>query len=393
MENPITDVALQGRAVPSKSPEREKAESFFSRVAEPLDSVPPSRSIVITHLLKDRQPFLAGVQKVAPLAALLPKPKSIDPGARARLDPSIIVRELRRDVIQERGYAAALINECVRPSEPFALLDIGGYFAPLLDELSTGFRDRFLGVIEDTENGVKKYEALDDVPVPVVSVARSPLKNAEDHLVGQSIVFSVEALLREHGAIFQGRKATVIGYGKIGRSMASLLHARGVWTTVYDIDPIRRTEAMAHGLQALPTLEAALLDADLVLCATGNLSLSGPAFKLIREGAYITTVTSSDDELDLRSLRATYSEDRLDNHFTRYAVPGHHFYLLNKGNAVNFLHGAAVGPFINLVQGEILVALRELCARRLRGGIVELERLHRAAVAEIWLHYYGSSVR
>lgn len=374
-----------------KSPELERAETYFAKVSEPMQGSPRARSIIITHLLGDRPPFLAGVGKVAPIAVLLPKPKSIDRGTRTRLDPAITVRELRRDLLHSSGYAIELIDQSTQ-GEPFVILDIGGYFAPLLSELTTTYDDRFVGVVEDTENGLQKYSALDAVPVPVISVARSPLKNAEDYLVGQSIVFSVEALLRERGAIFQGRKAAVIGYGKVGGSIATLLHSRGVWTTVYDIDPVRMTEAMSHGFEVPKNLNSALMEADLVLCATGNLSLSGEAFRLIRSGAYVATVTSSDDELDLRSLRAIYREDRLDNHFTRFSTRGHHFYLLNKGNAVNFLHGAAVGPFINLVQGEIIVSVRELCASHLSPGLQELNQDHRRMVAEIWLEHYGSWV-
>jgi len=72
-------------------------------------------------------------------------------------------------------------------------------------------------------------------------VARSPLKDPEDFLVGQSVVFSTEALMRGRGDILHGRPALVIGFGKLGSSIARLLHAKGVQVTVYDIDPIRRT--------------------------------------------------------------------------------------------------------------------------------------------------------
>jgi adenosylhomocysteinase len=371
--------------------DQEVADSYFGRVAEPLPKDPAVRSVVVTHLLADRQPFLDGVSRVSPIALLLPKPKSLDPGAKARLDPKIRVEELRRSALHEEGFAAKLIADC--GGGPFVVLDVGGYFAPLLYELHGTFGNEFVGVVEDTENGLQKYEALGDWPVPVVSVARSPLKNAEDYLVGQSIVFSVEAILRERSAIFQGRRATVIGYGKVGRSIASLLFSRGVSTRVYDVDPIRMTEAMSHGFEVPATLEDALDLADLVLCATGNLSLTGDDFRLIRRGAYIATVTSSDDELDLHALRASYHEEPLSNHFTRFSSQDHYFYLLNKGNAVNFLHGAAVGPFINLVQGEIIVAVREICGARFGPGLGELGQGDRRSIAKVWLDHYGSWVR
>lgn len=299
-------------------PEMDRALNFFQNVSGETPDPPTARSIVITHLLRDRPPFLAGIDKVAPVSVLLPKPKSVDSAARARVRSDLVIRELRRSHLQEDGAAVRLIGEAISV-EPFVILDVGGYFAPLVSTISDAFGSRFLGVVEDTENGLQKYMEQRRHPVPVFSVARSPLKNAEDYLVGQSIVFSLESLLRSYGAIFQGRRATVIGFGKVGRSIASLLHTRRVSTTVFDINPVRMTEAMSHGFDVAPTIERALVDADLILCATGHLSLSGSAFDGIRSGAFVATVTSSDDELDLRALRSSYREHRLDNHLTKFS--------------------------------------------------------------------------
>lgn len=99
-------------------------------------------------------------------------------------------------------------------------------------------------MVEDTENGHRRYAELDKLPCPVISVSRSPLKEPEDFLVGQSVAFSTEALMRSRGDILHGRTALVIGFGKLGSSIARLLHVKGVQVTVYDIDPVRRTQAL-----------------------------------------------------------------------------------------------------------------------------------------------------
>jgi adenosylhomocysteinase len=369
-------------------PEQSRRTDYFrelTRTTTGGDAV----SVVITHLLDDRPFFLAGLDAVAPIVCLLPKPKSVSRSAEARVRDRYRLCELSRDLFQREGKAAELIAEHVG-GKPFVLLDIGGYFAPHLTSLADSFGDQFLGVVEDTENGVQKYEAVGPPPVPVFSVARSPLKNPEDHLVGQSIVFSTEALLRQRGDILPGRKAAVIGYGKLGRSIAQELRGKGVWTTVFDSDPTRVAEAFSHGFEISRHLGGALQDAGLVLCATGNISLSGRDFALLRNGAYLGTVTSSDDELDLQSLRRTYREQRLDNHVTRFATAGHYFFMLNKGNAVNFIHGAVVGSFIYLVQGEIIEAMAQLATRAdLPAGIQEIDSDARRRIASIWLDHFG----
>lgn len=62
---------------------------------------------------------------------------------------------------------------------------------------------------------------------------------------------------------------------------------------------------------------------------------------------------------------------------------------MNDGNAVNFLHGAAVGPFIHLVQGELLVSVRMLVRGDLAPGMHEVPDVDRATIANLWLRHYN----
>jgi adenosylhomocysteinase len=243
--------------------------------------------------------------------------------------------------------------------------------------------------VEDTENGHRRYLEAGEPPVPVVSVARSPLKEPEDFLVGQSVVFSTEALMRSRGDIMQGRAALVIGFGKLGSSIARLLAAKGVQVTVHDVDPVRRTHALSQGFAVASHRCAALSAAGLVLCATGALALVGEDFPSLRNGAYVATVTSSEDELELAGLSNVYSHSMVAEHVSRYETTGHYFYLLNGGNAVNFLHGASVGPFIYLVQSELIAAVSMLAEGVREPGMHEVSDPDRADIAGIWLNYFN----
>lgn len=135
--------------------------------------------------------------------------------------------------------------------------------------------------------------------------------------------------------------------------------------------------------------EAALTGAGLVLCATGAVSLCGEDFSHLRNGAYVATVTSSEDELGLAGLPDVYTCTQAGDHVTRYQTTGHYFYLANGGNAVNFIHGASVGPFIFLVQAEILAAIRMLTRGELAPGIHEVPAPDREAIAATWLSYFN----
>jgi adenosylhomocysteinase len=319
---------------------------------------------------------------------VLPKPKSINSAARREVEQTTPVDTLSRELFTDPD-AALDYFESRTAGENLVLLDVGGYFTPTLVDLHGRFSGRLAGVIEDTENGHRRYADLDKLPCPVISVARSPLKDPEDFLVGQSVVFSTEAVMRSRGDILHGRPALVIGFGKLGSSIARLLHAKGVQVTVFDIDPVRRTQALAQGFTVARDRESALTRAGLVLCATGALSLRGEDFPHLRNGAYVATVTSSEDELELDGLPDVYTRTMVGEHVTRYQTTGHYFYLANDGNAVNFLHGASVGPFIFLIQAEILAGIRMLTRGDLAPGMHEIPATDRAAIAATWLNYFN----
>jgi len=368
--------------------ERARLDSYFTRVAAEFTPAEPPTSFLITHLLPERPSFVRAVASASQLRAVLPKPKSINAGARREVEQFTQCDELSRELFTDPETCLDYV-ESRAAGESVVLLDVGGYFAPALDTLCDRFSGRILGVVEDTENGHKRYVEHDKLPCPVVSVARSPLKDPEDFLVGQSVVFSTEALMRDQGDILNGRHALVIGFGKLGSSIARLLHAKAVRVTVYDIDPVRRAQALSQGFTVARDRETALTGAGLVLCATGSVSLRGEDFSALRNGAYVATVTSSEDELDLDGLPDIYSRTPTGDHVTRYQTTGHYFYLLNDGNAVNFIHGASVGPFIFLVQAEILAGIRMLTQGDLAPGMHEASATDRATIAATWLNYFN----
>ncbi|MFF0312654.1 adenosylhomocysteinase [Streptosporangium sp. NPDC004379] len=368
--------------------ERARLDAYFAKITARFVTDEQVTSFLVTHLLPERPCFVHAVAAMSRLRAVLPKPKSITAAAQREVEQTVPVDALSRELF-DRPKTALDYFESRAAAEPIVLLDVGGYFAPTLNDLNGSFSGRLLGVIEDTENGHRRYQALGGLPCPVISVARSPLKDPEDFLVGQSVVFSTEAVMRSRGDIPHGRTALVIGFGKLGSSIARLLHAKGVQVTVFDIDPVRRTQAMSQGFAVAHDRHSALAGAGLVLCATGAVSLRGEDFPHLRNGAYVATVTSSEDELELDGLPDVYTRTMVGDHVTRYQTTGHYFYLANGGNAVNFLHGASVGPFIFLVQAEILAGIGMLTRGDLAPGIHEVSTADRAAIAAIWLSYFN----
>ncbi len=93
----------------------------------------------------------------------------------------------------------------------------------------------------------------------------------------------------------------------------------------------------------------------------------------------------------MAGLEEVYQRSPAGDHVTRYATTGHYFYVLNEGNAVNFLHGAAVGAFIYLVQAEILAATAALAAGHLPPGLHECDDETRKFIAATWLQVFNGA--
>ncbi|MCD9193356.1 adenosylhomocysteinase [Streptomyces albireticuli] len=370
-----------------EGPEKARLDAYYRRITAEFPVDGAISLLVITHLLAERPTFLHALARTSTIAAVLPKPRSVNRQALLEVRRTYAVHDLSRATFTDPARALEYLEKTV-PGQDVVLLDIGGYFAPAITTLAEKFSGHILGIVEDTENGHQRYEALEELPCPVLSVARSPLKHCEDHLVGRSIVFSTDALVRTRGDILTSRGACVIGFGKIGRSIAHTLRAHDLRVTVFDSDPVKRVQARSQGFRTPSSCTEAIRDAELVLCATGNLALRQGHFEALRNGAYVASVTSSEDELELDTLDGLYQRAPVGDHLTRYEVTGHYFYVLAEGGAVNFVHGAAVGSYIHLVQAEILAATAALSRGRYDPGLHEVPSAVRQTIAQVWLDHF-----
>jgi adenosylhomocysteinase len=365
------------------------ARQFFDLAVSLCPTCPPTDFVVVTHLLEDRPWFLRAVARLGRVVAVIPKRKSMVPRVRDVLQHEFPLLEIARsDLETNDGVRKHLLP--LQQEHPLCLLDIGGYFVDVACAAEMGLR--LAGIVEDTENGHVKYQNAvksHNCRVPVYSVARSELKRPENYLVGQSLVFSVEAILRQRDELLHGRRACVIGYGNIGRSIAQHLHHRRNDVVVFDHDPMKLIEAFTHGFRTPETIAEALRGADIVFCVTGNHSVGLAELRAIQEHAYVATVTSPDDELRKDELKDIEFSHRNDNVTELRSPDGKIIYLMNRGQAVNFIHGSVVGPFIQLLQAEILVSAATMLTAPPRVGTIgSVGREAQQAIATKWLEVY-----
>ena len=340
--------------------------------------------LLVTHLLPDRPRFIDALGQIGRIGAILPKPKSVHGPTLEWVSQHYPVLPLNRRWTNEPDSIIQQIAPLVAPHERLLILDIGGYFAKTQVILSEYFGPRFLGVVEMTENGHQRYEQ-EVLATPVVSVARSPLKQAEDIQIGLSVVYSAESLARNLNRTFNVCEAVLFGYGKVGRSIARDLRCRNLHLGLVETDVLRQVEALSHGFRLITKAEA-LSRAELAICSTGNGSLDLADLQALRPGTMVASVTSADDEFAFSLAQLPWPSEEVCPHVLALNRPdGTQIYLLNRGEAVNFVHGAVIGEYVYLVLAEIMEGIRMLAAGPLAPGLFELPESAMRTIARHWL--------
>ncbi|MCT3308024.1 S-adenosyl-L-homocysteine hydrolase [Lactiplantibacillus pentosus] len=320
----------------------------------------------------------------------IPKPKSIDRKVLKHLSKTCTILDVSRKELAGVD-TPNLIKEIVG-QDTFAIIDIGGYFVPRLSDIQKQFKGQLVKIIEDTENGYQKYEdklSNNSISVPILSVARSSLKIEEDFLVGHEIVVKSEIFLADYGTTLLGKKVLVIGYGKVGSSIAGNLRKRGAIVIVADKMAIRLANALAHGYQITNDIYTELIDVDIVYIANGEKSIDTLQLKKLdlKHTLYSFSVTSADD---------TFKNSQMINKLPHYGHNGGYkilktksnrtVILANSGNAINFTYSiSTLASYVQLTQAEMAVILQKDISGEENQGIVELNENDREKIAKEWL--------
>lgn len=369
-----------------------RTKQFYDAIIKHKDrEYPSAQSIVVSHIIPDCVYFLRAVNELFPIISIVPKPNSIDPPTYDLVKQDFDVTHISRTTINDAQNE--LLAKIQSASNKVILFDIGGYFSQIHEKWPSEVIAKILMIIEDTENGHQKYEQAQGSLIRVISAARSPLKDNEDFLVGQSVLFSADSLMRTGGTLIQYMKCGVFGYGKIGKSIAFHLLQHGIKPSVYDQNPIRRVEAH-NRLCSIPTPDEIIEKSDVIFSATGNQCLKIGDFRRLKNGCFVFSVTSSEDEMDLRFLEAEYACTQIKPALFKYSNDHNFFFLVSKGNAVNFLHNAIMGNFIHLVRSEMILSTsepeNELVSKE---GIYEISLETRSMIAQIWLNVFDPEHR
>jgi len=343
----------------------------------------PSQLVLVTHLLDTAVPYVRALSEAMDIDRVVPVPYSV---RRSAVEQLTSVRVQVPSSFDELAmFAVGAACRAARRGQVI-VQEVGGYCAPWVGRLA---RAGVLGIVEDTKQGQWAYERQSPLPLPVYSIADSPLKALENGQVGRSIAYSVDRLMRTRFyRLLAECRVLVLGYGGIGTALVEHLLRQGANVSVYDPNPVRTAAALLRGARVGRRTEL-LAGAEVVIGVSGHRALTADDFDLLPDGAVLASGSSKQVEFDVPGLLAKAVAAVSVDEVTELADGRRTLYLLNDGKPVNFLEQSVLGRVLDLVYSELYVCTAQLSARAHRPGLHRLDPAQQAELAGIWAECYG----
>jgi adenosylhomocysteinase len=208
------------------------------------------------------------------------------------------------------------------------------------------FDDRYknmkiLGATEETTAGVTRIRAVADqgkLRYPVILVNEAYTKHMFDNRygTGQS---TIDGYLRAMNLLMASKRVVVVGYGWVGRGVASRCQGMGSKVIVTEIDPVKALEAHMDGFDVMPMAQACKVGAIFITC-TGMTSVIRKEHILqMKNGAVLGNVGHFDVEIDSKFLlKESKSVKRVRPNLDECTLKnGKHVYLIGEGRLANLV--------------------------------------------------------
>jgi adenosylhomocysteinase len=227
-------------------------------------------------------------------------------------------------------------------SYPQAVLDDGADICTAL-HTAPDFGERLNGFSEETTTGVLRLRALDNAGkllFPAVTVNNAKSKHLFDNRygTGESTWTAVTHLTN---LTIGGKKVVILGYGWVGRGVATIAKGMGAHVVITELDPWKALEAHMDGYNVMPIADAVRCG-DIFITATGlEKVLRTEHMSAMKNGALIGNAGHSDLEADIPALRSlARSVKEVRENVYEYQLPnGRSIVLLADGRIVNIAGG------------------------------------------------------
>ena len=153
---------------------------------------------------------------------------------------------------------------------------------------------------------------------------------------GQS---TVDGYLRAMNLMIAAKRVVVVGYGWVGRGVASRFHGMGSKVIVTEVDPVKALEAHMDGFEVMPMAQACKIGEIFVTCTGMTSVIRKEHIIKMKDGVILGNVGHFDVEIDskfllkksksVRQVRPSLDECVLKN--------GKKIYLIGQGRLANLV--------------------------------------------------------
>ena len=161
-----------------------------------------------------------------------------------------------------------------------------------------------LGATEETTAGVTRINAMANqgrLQYPVILVNDAHTKHMFDNRygTGQS---TIDGYLRAMNLLIATKRVVIVGYGWVGKGVASRFAGMGGKVIVTEVDPVKALEAHMDGFEVMTMSDAAKIG-DIFVTCTGMTSVIRKEHILkMKDGAIMGNVGHFDVEIDTKFL-------------------------------------------------------------------------------------------
>jgi adenosylhomocysteinase len=247
----------------------------------------------------------------------------------------------RANIWAWRGESTKEYQWCigqVLETKPRQVIDDGAdlHVAAIL----SGMRN-IVGGSEETTTGVVRLKAMEKegkLRYPIIAVNNAQTKFLFDNRygTGQS---TIDGLLRATALLLAGKRVVVVGYGWVGRGIATRAKGMGANVVVVEVDPIRAIEAHLDGFRVTNITDAARYG-EIFITATGQKNvLPYTAIEKMNDGAILSNAGHFDVEIDVKTLmNRAKSTKEVRPHVEEIVLSnGNKVYLIGKGRITNLV--------------------------------------------------------
>ena len=276
-----------------------------------------------------------------------------------------------------REYYANLNR--VLDHKPNILVDDGADLISLVHTKRKELLANIIGASEETTTGVNRLRAMareGKLKFPVIAVNDTPAKRLFDNRFGTA-ESTLQAIMGITNTQIAGKRVVIVGYGHVGRGIASRAKGLGAIVTVVESDPIRALEAVMDGF-GVATMGEVARSGNIFITATGSVNvIRREHMELMHDGAILSNAGHFDVEIDLEALAKLAVRRRkvLEDIEEFMLKDGRRLYLLAEGRLVNLAGKRSLGHPMEIM--DMSFSLQALSVEYLAKHGKELEpRVH-----------------